>query len=99
MVDREPVIDRSGEVNEAAGTRFELFAIEDDSYDGGYFYRFQYYHPEEGHILRYDDSNDAHGVGPHHRHCYDEVTGLDFQGLQNHVERFTNEVKELDAQR
>lgn len=99
MADGDVVIDDAGEYNAATGTRFEMFAVEDSAYDGGYFYRFEYYHPEERHILHYDDSNDAHGVGPHHRHYRDDVSGLSFRGLENHAERFQNEVRKLDAQR
>ena len=99
MADGDVVLDQSGQVDEDAGTRFEMFAVEDSSYDGGYFYRFEYYHPDEGHILRYDDSNNAHGVGPHHRHHYDKIEGLEFRGIRDHANHFRNEVTKLDAQR
>ena len=37
------------ELNRAVpGGRVEMFAIEDEDYPGGWFYRFQYYHREEG---------------------------------------------------
>ena len=99
MADGDVVIDDAGEYNANTGTRFEIFAVEDSSYDGGYFYHFEYYHPEEGHILRYDNANDAHGVGPHHHHHGDDVSGLTFHGLKDHAARFRNEVRKLDAQR
>ena len=47
------------ELNRAVpGGRVEMFAIEDGDYPGGWFYRFQYYHPEAGEILRYDNAHD-----------------------------------------
>lgn len=47
--------DRPLELNRAVpGGRVEMFAIRDDDYPGGWFYRFQYYHPEDGERLRYD---------------------------------------------
>jgi hypothetical protein len=61
--------------------------------------RFQYYTPDTGEeILRYDN---AHGsaVGPHHRHRGEEVTGIEFDGLRNHVARFRTEVLQIDARR
>ena len=70
----------------------------DSGYPSGYYYRFQYYDTDaEEAILRYDNANDAHGVGPHHRHLFDEVTGVTFRGLESHVLRFTIEVLEIHA--
>lgn len=45
------------ELNRAVpGGRIELFAVPDDDYPSGWFYRFQYYHPEQGELLRYDNA-------------------------------------------
>lgn len=52
------------DVNRAVpGGRVEMFAIPDDDYPGGWFYRFQYYHPDEGEILRYDNAHDDAASG------------------------------------
>lgn len=97
MADGDVVLDRNFEIDATAGTRVELFAVEDSSYPGGFFYRFQYYDPEEGEtILRYDNAHDAE-VGPHHRHRGDDVKGIEFDGLQDHVARFRQEVNEINA--
>jgi hypothetical protein len=43
------------ELNRAVpGGRVEMFAVSDDDYPGGWFYRLQYYQPDGGEILRYD---------------------------------------------
>ena len=81
------------------GTRVELFAVEDSTSPGGYHYRFQYYTPDEGEeILRYDNGH-ASAVGLHHRHEGDELTGITFEGLHDHVARFRQEVLEINARR
>lgn len=47
------------ELNRAVpGERVEMFAIRDGDYPGGWFYRFPYYHSEDGEILRYDNAHD-----------------------------------------
>ncbi len=97
MVDGDVVLDRNFDVDD--GRRVELFAVEDSSYPGGFYYRFQFYDPEEGRtILRYDNAHDA-DVGYHHRHRGDDVTGIEFDGLQAHVERFRQEVRTINARR
>jgi hypothetical protein len=99
MADGDVVLNRNVEIDAEDGTRVQLFAVEDASYPGGYYYRFQYYAPEEDEeILRYDNAHGAE-VGPHHRHEGDEVTGIDFDGLQAHVARFRSEVLEIDDRR
>lgn len=99
MADGDVVIDEDGEVNDETGTRFEMFAIEDSSSPGGCHYRFQYYNPGDGEqILRYDNAHDS-DVGPHHRHYYDDVEGIEFHGVKSHANRFATEVKTLDVQR
>jgi len=92
MADGDVAIDIEIDVDPGSGTRVDLFAVEDSSYPGGYYYHFQYYNrSEEEELLRYDNTSDAHGVGPHHRHG-EEVTGLEFAGLAAHVEQFLVEV-------
>lgn len=99
MADGDVVLDRNVEVDAEDGTRVHLFAVEDASYPGGYYYRFQYYAPDEGEeILRYDNAHDA-DVGPHHHHAGCEVTGIDFEGLSAHVARFRSEVLAIHARR
>lgn len=46
-------------------------------------------------MLRYDNANDAHGVGRHHRHYRGDVEGLAFEGLRSHLERFLEEVETI----
>lgn len=76
--------------------RIELFAIPDDEYPGGWFYRFQYYHPGEGEILRYDNAHEDDALGWHHRHVsFGEDTEITFQNITAHVARFLQEVGEL----
>ena len=99
MADGDVVLDRNFEVNAEEGTRVELFAVESSSSPGGYYYRFQYYAPKEGvQILRYDNAHNS-DVGPHHRHHDDEVTGIKFEGLEDHITRFRQEVTEINARR
>jgi len=81
----------------ADGSAVEGFATDSAEYPGGVYYRLQYY-DADGTILRYDNAHDS-DVGPHHRHqrtADGEVTveGIDFDGLQNHVDRFLEEVYE-----
>lgn len=99
MADGDVVLNRNFEVNPEEGTRVELFAVQASDTPGGYYYRFQYYDPDEGdEILRYDNSHDSE-VGPHHRHKDDEVTSLEFKGLESHVTRFRKEVQHINARR
>jgi len=99
MADGNVVLNRNFEVDAEEGTRVELFAVENSSCPGGYYYRFQYYTPEEGEqILRYDNAHDS-DVGPHHRHEGDDVIGIEFDGLQDHVDRFRQEVLQINARR
>jgi hypothetical protein len=99
MADGDVVLNRNFEVDSEAGTRVELFAVEDSTKPGGYHYRFQYYAPAEGEeILRYDNAHDA-GIGPHHRHEGGTVTRIEFEGLAAQVARFRREVHQINAQR
>ncbi|GAB6878858.1 hypothetical protein JCM17823_11320 [Halorubrum gandharaense] len=73
-----------------------MFAIEDDDYPGGWFYRFQYYNPDEGEILRYDNAHDDDDLGWHHRHVsFGEDSGIAFQNITTHTARFFQEVAQL----
>ena len=85
------------ELNRAVpGGRIEVFAIRDESYASGWFYRFQYYHPDDGEILRYDNAHDDDALGTHHRHIrVGDDTEIEFHGLVLHLTRFLNEVGEL----
>lgn len=75
------------------GGRIELFAVPDDDYPDGWFHRFQYYHPDEGEILRYDNAHDDDRLGWHHRHVrLGEDTEITFQNITTHVARFLQEV-------
>jgi hypothetical protein len=99
MADGDVVLNRNFEVDADEGTRVELFAVESSSSPGGYHYRFQYDVPEESEtILRYDNAHDS-DVGPHHRHHVDAVTAIEFDGLQNHVACFRQEVLDINARR
>ena len=85
------------ELNRAVpGGRVEMFAIPDASYPGRWFYRFQYYHPEQGEILRYDNAHDDDTLGWHHRHIADgEDTAIEFQNIVAHVALFLNEISHI----
>lgn len=85
------------ELNRAVpGGRVEMFAVPDDDYPGGWFYRFQYYHPDNGEILRYDNAHDDVDLGWHHRHIrVGDDTEIEFHGIVPHVTRFLNELDEL----
>ena len=73
-----------------------MFAIRDDDYPGEWFYRFQYYHPENGEILRYDNAHDDADLGWHHRHSrFDDDSTIEFHGIVPHVTRFLNEIAEF----
>jgi len=78
------------------GGRVEMFAIQDDDYPGGWFYRFQYYHPEEGEILRYDNAHDDEDLGWHHRHVsFGEDSDIMFQNITAHIALFFQEIDHL----
>ena len=99
MADGDVVLDRHFEVDAEEGTEVKLFAVEDSSKPGGFHYRFQYYTPEDGEeILRYDNAHDS-DIGPHHRHVGDDVTGIEFDGLHDHVARFREEVLTINDRR
>jgi len=85
------------ELNRAvSGGRVEMFAISDDEYPGGWFYRFQYYNPETGEILRYDNAHDDDELGSHHRHIsFGEDSGIKFQNITTHVARFLLDVAHI----
>ncbi|WP_079233183.1 DUF6516 family protein [Halolamina sp. CBA1230] len=85
------------ELNRAVpGGRVEMFAIPDDEYPGGWFYRFQYYHPEEEEILRFDNAHDDDDLGWHHRHVrFGEDNEIKFRSITAHVARFLQEVAYL----
>jgi hypothetical protein len=85
------------ELNRAVpGGRVEIFAVRDDDHPGGWFYRFQYYHPEDGEILRYDSAHDDADLGWHHRHVrFGDDTEIAFHGITTHVMRFLTEVAEF----
>ena len=85
------------ELNRAVpGGRVEMFAIEDEDYPGGWFYRFQYYHPEKGELLRYDNAHDDTDLGWHHRHVsFGDDTDIPFQNITAHTARFLREVAHL----
>ena len=85
------------ELNRAVpGGRVEMFATRDGDYPGGWFYRFQYYHPEDGETLRYDNAHDDVDLGWHHRHIrFGDDTGIEFHGIITHVTRFLNEIAQL----
>lgn len=87
------------ELNRAVpGGRVEMFAVEDDDYPGDWFYRFQYYNPETGEILRYDNAHDDEDLGWHHRHVsFDGNSEITFQNLTAHVARFLQEVAYLTS--
>lgn len=78
-----------------AGDRWEAIAWsvpESEAFPEGVKYSFQYLGPDDEAILRYDNANDAHGVGRHHRHHCGTVEENEFDGLASHVERFLEEV-------
>jgi hypothetical protein len=85
------------EMNRAVpGGRVELFAVRNEEYPGGWFYRFQYYHPDEGEILRYDDAHDDDDLGWHHRHVRNGTdTEVEFRGIVPHLTRFFGEVSRI----
>lgn len=85
------------ELNRAVpGGRIELFAVPDEDYPGGWFYRFQLYHPETGELLRYDNAHDDENLGWHHRHTsFGEDSEIEFQSITAHVARFLREVDQL----
>jgi hypothetical protein len=78
--------------------RVELYAIPDEDYPGGWFYRFQYYHPDDGERLRYDNAHDDDDLDWHHRHVSDgEDTAVSFQSITAHVARFLLEVEHMST--
>lgn len=80
------------------GDRYEAVAWsvpESEAFPEGVKYSFQYLGPDDEQVLRYDNANDAHGVGRHHRHHRDEVEGIEFEGLRSHYRRFLDEVETI----
>lgn len=83
------------------GDRYEAIAWsvpESPEYPHGIKYSFQYLGPDDEAILRYDNANDAHGVGRHHRHYRGEVEGIEFEDVVSHYERFLEEVEHIHEQ-
>lgn len=81
-----------------AGDRWEAIAWvvpPGEDFPEGIKYSFQYLGPSDEELLRYDNANDAHGVGRHHRHAPGRVEGLEFDGLRSHLERFLAEVETI----
>ncbi|MFC3959722.1 toxin-antitoxin system TumE family protein [Halovivax cerinus] len=81
-----------------AGDRWEALAWDvprSDAFPEGLKYSFQYLGPADDAILRYDNANDAHGVGRHHRHYRGTVEGIEFEGLRSHVRTFLDEVETI----
>lgn len=77
------------------GDRWEAIAWavpRSDEFPEGIKYSFQYLGPSDEELLRYDNANDAHDVGRHHRHVSGAVQGVEFRGLRSHLERFPQEV-------
>ena len=85
------------ELNRAVpGGRVEMFAVPDAEYPGDWFYRFQFYNPDTGEILRYDNAHDDPDLGRHHRHVsFGEDTEIAFQNITAHTARFLQEVARL----
>jgi hypothetical protein len=85
------------ELNRAVpGGRVAMFAIRDGDYPGGWFYRFQYYHPDERPILRYDNAHDDATLGWHHRHIsFDEDTEIEFHTIVAHIVRFLQDLSAI----
>lgn len=80
------------------GDRWEALAWtvpESDEFPEGLKYSFQYLSPADDAILRYDNANDAHDVGRHHRHFRGEVEGIEFEGLRSHIQKFLDEIKTI----
>jgi hypothetical protein len=100
MADGDVVFDRRAPIDASAGEYIDIFAVEDSSYPGGYFYRFQYYAADGEEILRYDASRTPrHGAGCHHRHRGPDPTDVQFDSLDTHINRFITEVYEIHDQR
>ncbi|PSQ41999.1 hypothetical protein BRD17_09795 [Halobacteriales archaeon SW_7_68_16] len=73
-----------------------MFAIRDDDCSGEWFYRFRYYHSEDGEKPRYDNAHDDVDLGCHHRHIrFGDDTEIEFHGIVPHVTRFPNEIAKL----
>jgi YHS domain-containing protein len=102
MADGDVVLNERFDIDPIDGTEVVLSAAESSSHPGGYSYGFQYFQPEENdEILRYDNTKVVrHGAG-HHRHCDNdqEVTEIEFVDIGDHVDRFLNEVYEINATR
>lgn len=83
------------------GDRWEALAWavpESADFPEGVKYSFQYLGPADEAVLRYDNANDAHGVGRHHRYYRDEVEGIDFEGPKSHITKFLEEVETIHEQ-
>lgn len=78
------------------GGRVEIFAVRDDEHPGGWYYRFQYFHPDSGTILRYDNAHYDDIRGWHHRHVhYGEDSEIEFYGLVPHVMRYLTDIDSI----
>lgn len=82
----------------ATGDRWEAIAWrvpESDEFPEGIKYSFQYLGPSDEELLRYDNANDAHDVGRHHRHLPDAIESVEFEGLRAHLEKFLDEIETI----
>ncbi|GAB3684922.1 hypothetical protein GCM10028857_14580 [Salinarchaeum chitinilyticum] len=98
MADGKVVLDRAFGVEEPPGSRVSLFACVDSSRPGGYKYSFQQFGPETGEtLLRYDNAHEHPDAGWHHRHVGgDDPVPIEFDGLEDHLRRFRQEVTAAD---
>jgi len=84
-----------------AGDRWEALVWDvpqSEAFPSGLKYSFQYLGPADEEILRYDNANDGHGVGRHHRHYRGTVDGIEFEDVRSHIDTFLDEVETIHEQ-
>ncbi len=75
-------------------TRRKIIKTDDSQYPCGYRYGLHYgFVDERGTILRYDNENRT--SGRHERHTFDGITEVEFPGMMELRDRFTEEVDTL----
>ena len=80
------------------GDRWEALAWsvpKSGQFPEGVKYSFQYLGPADDEILRYDNANDAHGIGRHHRYYRGGVEAIEFEGLRSQIRKFLDEVETI----
>lgn len=84
------------------GDRYRMKVLQvpqSDDYPLGLKYSFQYMAADGTTLLRFDNYPYHPNVSTHHRHTRESVESIDYTGINDHVDRFYEEMDEIHDQR